>query len=296
MEAAQDGDIVLVAAGTYSAATNDERFPLVLAGRRLTIRGAGAWRTILDAGGEARHFLCVAADSSTVEGMQLRGGQSADPGGAVRVENAATALRRIVIESCASATEGDAVALLSSQGSLTNVFFKLEDSGNPAVIVSGGAPRVEWCTFEGAPAEPIRVRGAKPHLAHNATIGAAGEFSGSEPVGAFAGSDPLERPLGEELAGDGAVPALLDPAIPNPFTPSTTIQFHVTDSAVVDLGVFNVLGQRIRTLFAGDRAAGEYRETWDGRDDEGRDMPPGVYYVRITQGRTTETQPLVLVR
>ncbi len=303
LEAAQDGDVVLLGPGTFSEALTHDRFPLVLAGRSVTIRGAGAWRTILDASGEARHFHCIAGDSSTIESVTLRGGWSADPGGAVRVEDAATRLCRLVIEECASETEGSAIALLRARGTVTNVLFAGNGDGEPAVIVSGGAPRVEWCTFEGASAEAIRVRGARAEIGRNVIVGASPGGAGAatskvDPdAGAFAGTDPLELPPNVSASASAAPSrALLGPAIPNPFTPSTMIQFTVTEATVVDLGVFNVLGQRIRTLFAGDRAPGEHREAWDGRDDEGRDMPPGVYYVRITQGRDTETQPLVLVR
>jgi hypothetical protein len=217
----------------------------------------------------------------------------------VRVEDAATTLRRLVIEECTSETEGNAIALLRARGSVTNVLFACHGSSGPAVIGSGGSPRVEWCTFQDSEAEPIRVRNARGEVGRNVIVGAGaqGLAESERDAGAFAGSDPLELPADGALREEEAPSrALLGPAIPNPFTPSTSIRFTVIEATVVDLGVYNVLGQRIRTLFAGDRAAGEHREAWDGRDDEGRDMPPGVYYVRITQGRDTETQPLVLVR
>jgi hypothetical protein len=113
-------------------------------------------------------------------------------------------------------------------------------------------------------------------------------------AGAFSGLSPLVQPEKEE--GERPGTPLLGPTVPNPFHPQTTISYIVSSPAVVDLGVYNILGQRIRTLFAGDRSTGEYWETWDGRDDLARDMPPGVYYVRITQGVDTESQRIVLVR
>src|ERR1700752_3627249 len=104
--AAHDGEVLVLGAGTFSASANGERLPIVLAGRRVTIRGAGAWRTILDAEGRTRHFHCTAGDSSTIEDVMLRGGRSDDAGGAVRIESASTALRKVVIDGCSCDGEG----------------------------------------------------------------------------------------------------------------------------------------------------------------------------------------------
>jgi len=118
-------------------------------------------------------------------------------------------------------------------------------------------------------------------------------------IGAFAGADPLPDradPADEAVEAEEPV-RLLGPSVPNPFHPSTTIHFQVPEPTVVDLGVYNVLGQRVRTLLAGDLPAGESTATWDGRDDLGVDAPPGIYFVRITQGRRPpESRRLVLVR
>lgn len=117
-------------------------------------------------------------------------------------------------------------------------------------------------------------------------------------LGAFGGDAPLrmepEENAGEEPEDEAA--GLLGPSVPNPFTPATTIHFTVPRADVVDLGVYNVLGRRIRTLHTGDLPAGEHSRVWDGRDDLGAEAPPGIYFVRITQGGVTESRRLVLVR
>lgn len=117
-------------------------------------------------------------------------------------------------------------------------------------------------------------------------------------LGAFGGDEPLrlDRDDAPSPARDESGPGLLGPSVPNPFTPATTIHFTVTETGVVDLGIFNVLGQRIRTLHTGDLSAGEHSRVWDGRDDLGAEAPPGIYFVRITQGDVTESRRLVLVR
>jgi hypothetical protein len=121
---------------------------------------------------------------------------------------------------------------------------------------------------------------------------------GAVQLGAFGGSEPLRVARdddGDDDPEDDAA-GLLGPSVPNPFTPATTIHFTVPRAGAVDLGVYNVLGRRIRTLLTGDLSAGEHSRVWDGRDDLGAEAPPGIYFVRITQGEATESRRLVLVR
>jgi hypothetical protein len=85
---------------------------------------------------------------------------------------------------------------------------------------------------------------------------------------------------------------------PNPFNAMTLIHYRVP-AAMGDiqgrLVVYNLSGQRIRLLAAGEWTAGEYRVTWDGRDDEGREAASGAYIYRLeTVGYTTARRMLLL--
>lgn len=84
---------------------------------------------------------------------------------------------------------------------------------------------------------------------------------------------------------------------PNPSYPRTTIAFELPSAAVVTLRIHDVGGRLVRTLAAGVlMAAGHHDRLWDGRDDNGDDVPPGMYLVRLqTPGRTL-TQRVSLVR
>jgi hypothetical protein len=121
-----------------------------------------------------------------------------------------------------------------------------------------------------------------------------GAAKGGEELGAYGGQGALGS--GGRRADRGGGPSLLDPASPNPLSLSTTVSFRVLAPSPVDLGVYNVLGQRVRTLHAGDLPAGEHTREWDGRDDLGEDVPPGIYFVRVTQRGETESRRVVLVR
>ena len=79
------------------------------------------------------------------------------------------------------------------------------------------------------------------------------------------------------------------PAMPNPFGRSTTFAFTLARAGRADLEVYSVDGRRVRTITSGVRDAGEYRLEWNGTDDAGRSIAPGVYYARLvtSQGRFT---------
>jgi len=74
---------------------------------------------------------------------------------------------------------------------------------------------------------------------------------------------------------------LLAPNVPNPFNPRTTLRFELIAGATVELAVFDVSGRRIATLASGHRAAGRHEAVWQGRDDDGRPVPSGVYLARL---------------
>ena len=88
---------------------------------------------------------------------------------------------------------------------------------------------------------------------------------------------------------------LLAPA-PNPFFSATTIGLELAQAGAVSLGVYDVAGRQIRTLVAGERSAGRYQITWDGRNDAGARVASGMYFVRLTSEGRTSTRPLLLAR
>ena len=143
--------------------------------------------------------------------------------------------------------------------------------------------------FESPADQDFRLREGSPALPFSAEGEQLGAFGGPRPIG-------MERSAPANGEEDDPTAGLLGPSVPNPFTPATTIHLTVPRAGAVDLGVYNVLGRRIRTLHAGDLAAGEHSRVWDGRDDLGAEAPPGIYFVRITQGEVTESRRLVLVR
>ena len=71
---------------------------------------------------------------------------------------------------------------------------------------------------------------------------------------------------------------------PSPFRDRTTLELSLAEPAHVRVAVFDVTGRRVRTLLDADRDADRYRITWDGRNDDGRPLASGVYFVRYEAG------------
>jgi len=84
---------------------------------------------------------------------------------------------------------------------------------------------------------------------------------------------------------------------PNPFNPHTRIRFILARGECTDLSVFDAIGRRVRSLLADyPLDSGSYELTWDGRDDQGRELPSGLYFCRLETGNRKESIKLVLLR
>ncbi len=83
---------------------------------------------------------------------------------------------------------------------------------------------------------------------------------------------------------------------PNPFNPTTTLCFSIPNSTQTSLVIYNLLGQRVRTLVNHSMAAGQHQIFWDGTNDAGRQVSSGVYFYRIVAGEFIATKKCVLLR
>jgi hypothetical protein len=76
---------------------------------------------------------------------------------------------------------------------------------------------------------------------------------------------------------------------PNPFNASTMIQFSLTRTSQVELTIYNILGQKVRSLVSQQMSAGFKQVVWDGRDEAGSPVSSGIYFyhLRSSEGRQT---------
>jgi hypothetical protein len=83
---------------------------------------------------------------------------------------------------------------------------------------------------------------------------------------------------------------------PNPFNPRTEIPFELAQPGGVRLTVWNLLGQRVRTLVDGTLPAGRHAYVWEGRDEGGRPVASGVYFYRLETPEGAFGRRMVLLR
>ncbi len=84
--------------------------------------------------------------------------------------------------------------------------------------------------------------------------------------------------------------------VPNPFNPLTHIKFSVATPGEVSLRIYDIAGRMLRTLVRGWREPGEYSETWDGKGDDGRSLPSGVYFYTLKTSDYTASHKMVLLK
>jgi FlgD Ig-like domain len=109
--------------------------------------------------------------------------------------------------------------------------------------------------------------------------------------------DP-ERRAESTLDLAAVVPARLElrQNVPNPFNPTTTIEFSTPAAGSVRLAVYDVSGRRVRTLVNGVREAGSYQIVWDGRDERGLRVGSGVYFYKLDAREASQVRKMVLAQ
>jgi subtilisin family serine protease len=83
---------------------------------------------------------------------------------------------------------------------------------------------------------------------------------------------------------------------PNPFNGRTEIVYTLGEPQEVSLEVYNLNGQRVRSLVGGSRKAGEHRVIWDGKSHTGEEVTSGVYFYKLKCGDTVLTKRMNLIR
>jgi len=102
-----------------------------------------------------------------------------------------------------------------------------------------------------------------------------------------------------ESSSENEVPVAsyrLDQNYPNPFNPTTNIYYQIPTAGIVDLKVYDVSGRLVRTLINGFKEKGLYSVSWDGKDEFGRDVASGVYFLRMRAGDFDKTRRMILLR
>ena len=83
---------------------------------------------------------------------------------------------------------------------------------------------------------------------------------------------------------------------PNPFNPTTTIEFSLHETGFAELTIYNLAGQKIRELVSGTMSKGVHSVVWNGLDDSGFTVSNGVYLTRLRMNDTVVTGRMMLVK
>jgi hypothetical protein len=83
---------------------------------------------------------------------------------------------------------------------------------------------------------------------------------------------------------------------PNPFNPETTIHFELPASQEVELAIYNIKGQIVRTLLNDHLTAGSHHIVWNGRDDRGNSLSSGIYFYSLKSAQKTKTNKMLLLK
>ncbi|NQT63998.1 MAG: carboxypeptidase regulatory-like domain-containing protein [Candidatus Marinimicrobia bacterium] len=83
---------------------------------------------------------------------------------------------------------------------------------------------------------------------------------------------------------------------PNPFNPTTSIEFALPEASEVSLEIYNLLGQKVRTLVTGYVPAGYINTSWDGLNQNGKEISSGTYIYRLQTADQTFSKKMVLMK
>ena len=174
------------------------------------------------------------------------------------------------------------------------VDMKITYGANLKVVsVSAGAEAVEWM----AQANELRVAAASARSFQDITI----TFEQLTPTDLEISARVDESIM--MTAATKVVPVPVEYALaqnyPNPFNPMTDIRYQIADNRSpvhTTLKIYNILGQKVRTLVEETKEPGYYTTTWNGKDASGNAVASGVYLYRLTAGDFTATKRMVLMK
>jgi hypothetical protein len=83
---------------------------------------------------------------------------------------------------------------------------------------------------------------------------------------------------------------------PNPFNLTTTIEYYLPFGTMVNIKIYNIAGQSVRTLVSSSQKEGSYEVIWDGCDDNGQIVSSGIYFYRLEIGGSSQMRKMLLLK
>jgi hypothetical protein len=83
---------------------------------------------------------------------------------------------------------------------------------------------------------------------------------------------------------------------PNPFNPSTNIHFNVPEEGRVELSIYNIKGQKVKTVCKEILPAGNHEYIWEGKNNSDNTVASGIYFIRLNNGEKTKIRKVLLLK
>ena len=162
--------------------------------------------------------------------------------------------------------------------------FKLSASGETIYLTNPNSVVINEITFNSQEADVST--GRYPN--------GTGSFDEMSP--SFSGSNQMDTLVLEE--NDAILPKQIElqQNYPNPFNPTTAITYSLPNSVRVELAVFNLQGQRVKTLVTGFQSAGTYQAVWDGTNKNGMKVTSGIYIYQMIAGNQRLVKKMSLMK
>jgi hypothetical protein len=125
---------------------------------------------------------------------------------------------------------------------------------------------------------------------------AIGEYVERKLIAGRQGYSIVRLNSGEDITIPNTVS--LSQNIPNPFNPDiigTTISYALPEESVVEISVYNIRGQRVKTLVSGKTAPGRYSITWNGKNDNDKRLGNGIYFYKLSTGKKKIIKKMLLM-
>ncbi|MDD4310280.1 MAG: FlgD immunoglobulin-like domain containing protein [Candidatus Cloacimonetes bacterium] len=109
---------------------------------------------------------------------------------------------------------------------------------------------------------------------------------------------PLTVLVETGTGGGGEIPQVtaLKSPYPNPFNPDLNIVYDLSETTNVQIHIYNSKGQLVKTLVDRQETAKSYRILWDGKDDSGRLVSSGAYFIKMSAGSYTKTTKAIMLK
>jgi flagellar hook assembly protein FlgD len=83
---------------------------------------------------------------------------------------------------------------------------------------------------------------------------------------------------------------------PNPFNPTTTISFSLPAEENIEVAIYNIKGQKVKTLYSGIAEEGKHTVIWNGKDENEKSVSSGIYFYKLKAGKQEMTRKMLLLK